>query len=178
MLLGRLWTSLYSSCGPLAHLPVGLCSHWSVGLSGGEGTAVYIWAVGGVNVETGELTWSLLVPDGAASGKRKVDGWPGLGRSFPISWAGFWAGQEFESWTWSFLRCICQLRQKNQTCFAEQLVSVICYFQSSDLWSAGHPLYAAALGVLMPGVDLYKPHAFAEVLGTKLVVDCIIFSLE
>ena len=31
----------------------------------------------------------------------------------------------------------------------------------------------------MPGVDLYKPHAFAEVLGIKLVVvDCIIFSLE
>lgn len=106
MLLGRLWTSLYSSCGSLAHLPVDLCSHWSVGLSGGEGTAVYIWDVGGVNLKLGSLhvTRSLLVPDGAASGKRKVDRWPGLGRCFPISWAGFWAGQKFESWTWPFLR--------------------------------------------------------------------------
>ena len=35
------------------HLPEGVCSHWSVGLRGGEGTAVYVWGGGGcVSVKT------------------------------------------------------------------------------------------------------------------------------
>ena len=120
MLLGRLWTSLYSSCGSLAHLPVDLCSHWSVGLSSGKGPAVYIWDVEGVNVKTGEFTCHKVSLGAGWSSQ-----WKEEGRSLARSGTVFphflgWILSRSKVWELNLVfskklsRCICQLRQKDQ----------------------------------------------------------------
>lgn len=102
-------------CGPTftayidlwTHLPEGLCSHWSMGLRGGEGTAVYVWGVGGVWVLKLGCFTCHKVPLGARwSSQWKEEGrlLAGFGTVFPQFQGCSLSRSRVWSWTWSFLR--------------------------------------------------------------------------